>query len=545
MSGRRASGRRKSAPAAVQAAEQPSARGTKRNRDESRAIRESAFDAYATSALWAWGCDYGGWPLNPSFKKDRERILSEIVNNADIDMPKDESEMAEAWRRREDVSNGIDPFPTRQAERDAAAATPALSIIQSAISSPSPPHTSISHASEPPIKRFRHDEAAAAAASSSSIADQLCRHCGTSRSSLRGACGECGLYQHIDVDEGINKMIWKTRHGNAAQPSSASAASGESESRQSHIERRKVVATAFEKALESQEVRAPPSGALMERFAATTAITPAMVFEELRTALMGDNFERPLDQLVQLVQSGKLSEIGFAVPRTAEQARDDRHNSSKMAVTRTADGLMSLEATAAVQAQLVPDFRTFAKAMFGVIIPSLIDRQRPLLDWLKLTHTVMRIEEMHGWEAARDYLSRSLEDAVLAQREFGSVRDEILRTTKEKFGSQRTTRPHLGEQSAPSYRSLPLRRDICRDWNFGPQGCAKAECRYPHECAVVSCANPAAHPANAHPTRGGEALPRAPASRGRQRGSAGRGRDRKVGAAPRAKAEGATTSTSA
>jgi hypothetical protein len=94
---------RRLAAALKQADPQADAQQAKDTRAALRASREGAFGAWSTTALWAWGRDYGPrkWKLSMDVEPTRTKILAELHRFGAI-APETEEDAAEAWKRMED-----------------------------------------------------------------------------------------------------------------------------------------------------------------------------------------------------------------------------------------------------------------------------------------------------------------------------------------------------------------------------------------------------------------------------------------------------------
>ena len=78
----------------------------------------SAFEAQPTSVLWAWGSDYGGWPLSEKQRHDRQAILDTLLERGvEPPNPLEGESFESTWRRR---TGETGPFPPQEDEEELA-----------------------------------------------------------------------------------------------------------------------------------------------------------------------------------------------------------------------------------------------------------------------------------------------------------------------------------------------------------------------------------------------------------------------------------------
>jgi hypothetical protein len=113
----------------------------------------------------------------------------------------------------------------------------------------------------------------------------------------------------------------------------------------------------------------------------------------------------PSSSLIDLIRAGKLTEIGFAVPRSRLAVSAEMDNAVG-AFALTESGQLSHISKLATAPPVVASAQQFCLALFATILPALIDRPAAMMEWITLGRTALTLEAQHDWSVARSYVSR-------------------------------------------------------------------------------------------------------------------------------------------
>ena len=313
-----------------------------------------------------------------------------------------------------------------------------------------------------------------------------CTHCfcvTPSQKTNRFKCEECGLVSGKPEDSAVNAAIILKQNG-------GSAASGKSNKDDS--------APAVPKlsAVDKELTRLAEEGEPFARFDDKTPVSAETALHDIRESWCGRIFAHPSPALVKYIQSGKLKEPGFAVPRSSAAAEEARSREAQGHVVRiTGDGLTT---GATIKFPPVGSARALMDAFVGTIGPALFDRPRALLDWFMLVRTVLALDARRGWDAANHYLTTVLADNVPDRQPFGVYQERIAEHGGLREGSAPSSSSSVASvrsAAAPAPRVYDdSKPSACRNWNKG--GCTEPcslEPKRDHVCMWKACSDSSSH----------------------------------------------------
>jgi hypothetical protein len=235
-------------------------------------------------------------------------------------------------------------------------------------------------------------------------------------------------------------------------------------------------------------IRLLASGPIMPLFVAPTpavaGVPPEFTHLDALSTTSYDDLEysEPSVQLIDLVRSGRLPHIGWAIPRPQSASLLGDELSNAEFVFSTA-GLRQVSST--TTAPPVPDAIAFANALFVTILPALIDRPKALAQWLALGRTALSIARKHSWEVAAAHLERVLPSRIRQAKPFADVAPGDLNPLiMARAASGAAAASAAASGSAP--RQPPLGQgpvsvhQTCNAWNF--KVCPRSACPFPHVC---------------------------------------------------------------
>lgn len=234
------------------------------------------------------------------------------------------------------------------------------------------------------------------------------------------------------------------------------------------------------------------AGEPFERFDTVRPCSVAEADALMLGAFGSAEYEPSPSILKKLIQSGKLINVGDAVPRRVG-VRTDAPNDTTSTLSFNADGSATRLVTTTVGAPL-KDFTAYVQALFGIIIPSLIMQPTAIVDWCTLSMTLIEIQKVYSWSVAEQYLEKVLKRAVGLRQPFGQqfpmILQDIILINSARSAPVAQPRPQQQQQQqAPKDRSQTR---TCSDFNF--RLCTRPKCNYTHTChfgALGSCPTPA------------------------------------------------------
>lgn len=265
-------------------------------------------------------------------------------------------------------------------------------------------------------------------------------------------------------------------------------------------------------AVDRRHIELTARGGDFDLFVGESAGTPVshqVALETARAVLFGQAYERPSDQLVQLIRAGKLPAVGWAAPKkNAALTENDTLQLSQLSgggvgLTSAAKGTITPVACASAQ--------QFAAAMFATILPCLIDKPAAMLQWMALGRTALELEEKYSWAVASDYITQLLGERITRHEGFGKVSNEIL--TNVTVG----VLPRQAKQSAAGSKTVSggdASGAKCFDFNAGSCPRAPGSCRFAHRCSNCGQDGHPAKTCTRPSTSGGKNPPAAHRARG-------------------------------
>lgn len=178
-------------------------------------------------------------------------------------------------------------------------------------------------------------------------------------------------------------------------------------------------------ARDKQLARLAAEGGPHPAFDPALKMTAAEATEAVRQSLNGHSFVRPSDALIALIRSGKLVDVGLALPVPVFARTQDADDGDVFYLAPDGSGTVSV-ASRIKKAPKVESLAQFVEALCATIIPALIDMPNAIVQWMSLTRTLIQIDARYGWETAMVYCTEALHDRVPQRREFGSVASDIM-----------------------------------------------------------------------------------------------------------------------
>jgi hypothetical protein len=462
------------------------------------ASRLVEFERYHTEALWAWGADHAGWAI-PKRGMQRAAVLAALSETPGVQMPTTAAQVKACWRRVMQPKKGAH-FPTIAAEEERS-----ISVDEERSSSddedqPSPvpaqPQNSALLAMQRTIERLEASLAAqsarvppaAAAASNGNTNAAMCSLCLAPQlvaDSTNFRCVTCGQKPHLGFAHPENEYL---RELHRACSSAGSSASGVSSGQLSQA----VAAAAGpqptkrDKEYERLAAEGPP----LPDYTLSASITVAEAQRTSRLSYGAAEYAPTSASLLKLVQSGRLMQVGHALPRTLAAANSHTDNADAVFVMQ--NGRMS--AADVVSAPPLGSLRDFCSAFFGSIAPALMAQPKALAQWFALARTLVALDERHDWATAHAYLEMLLTDRVhksasIAEYDVHIVDSAVRRRGAHSSGASfhaPTAHPqavHGGGMTSGGIYSFA--RDVCRDWNL--RGCSRSGCTFKHQCPWPNC----------------------------------------------------------
>jgi hypothetical protein len=348
------------------------------------------------------------------------------------------------------------------------------------------------HASPTPVMTSLpltfHSTVPAAAAAPAAL--DACRTCCRARPPAGTATWLCicGLRGDLDSSHATNTTLFSMMlHGRANPP-------GQSQ------DTRVGTAAKGQTKLESDFERQTAALPAFPLFSSTTPTSQERIFSELGTAYQATLFSLPNTYLLDLIRAGKLIHVGHAMPKTIASAAAADSDGAISAIFIGANSIATQGKGNAIPT--CGNLRDFFSALVCTILPALNDCPEAQLSWLTLARTVIKLDEMHGWQAAHSYMEQLLTLRVTQRQPFGPVSNEVL-TTILFGGMHATPRPQQsqGNQQQRPAQAKPQSDLACRNFNKG--GCSNSAtftCKYSHKCFYAGRAGCPGTPAHSGAT---------------------------------------------
>ena len=456
------------------------------------------WSSFATPLLFQWLADFENSPITPEQEDNREHIIDLLVSHRAA-RPRGGptaqlAALRNCWKRRsketapppgrhieqgeeeekkdEMVTDGLEEGEVPLSDEAAAAAKPAAQVdlterFQKAAFAPIP---SIFGATLTPAPSGKLPPAGAVIPSPFIV--HRCRTClelaplGESQ----WVCIKCMLRGDLPTDAPENKFLVERRRA----PQNQAPQLGQHTS-DTHAHAPAPRLTALELTL----ARMAEVGVPMPIFTggeADRALHHRAALAEARKALYASASAPPHDLLIAAIRAGKLSAVGYAIPKALAAANDEELTGALM----VADGVITTGKGKGPPPVL--SLEAFCSAMFGTILPALIDRPMAMMQWITLARTALEVQKKHGWQGAMAYVDQLLNERIPQGLGFSEVSGHCLQSIE--FSNPRG---QVQQQQAPA--GSPRRMQTCRDWNFFT--CPRGEgCRFTHLCTYIDrCGN--------------------------------------------------------
>jgi len=471
-----------SAPAAQLAAKKPPGRkrlvprnlgcelvDAEENRKEEAAVKKAKKDSteeglgnFGTELLFWWGHDIVGFSAKCQLKKrfDREVVLAALMSFDKVAVPTPAQIKAQYKTQTGTAWVGDTRFePDNEVDSDVPESEEEKESDEEAIESDGPPakKQKISNGGK---KNDSRDK---------------CQHCRKENS--EDFCKHCHLRSDLSYDHAQNVDI----RNEMRQISAAAAASS------SKLGKR-----------DTELERLANSGMNFPRFNDRTPISSFDAFKSGKTAYQATSFVPASESLLKLIRSGKLVDIGFALPISIGDAAAEAADKESTGTLKTqADGSVKMNLTTI--APPINSLNQFTRALIRTILPALAEQPRAMFDWITLTSTLIALDEGGTqWAKAKAYLERVLIHKVNTREEFGSLDQGVLLGVQSEMSMKRKENPSAPSRSSPTKATPhdPARKGmvkengnarVCSQFN-SERGCTYGEgCKYTHICNRTGC----------------------------------------------------------
>ena len=308
------------------------------------------------------------------------------------------------------------------------------------------------------------------------------RICASNRSFAPGGeaqwlCDGCGLRGDLPADSAPNKVL--AAKGLQSSSDSSSARSGTRDPNSLSLDASSTL-TRLDRNFERMTRHGPPHP-LFSGPTAGAAVPIPDAIATVNKAVGASATQRPSEKLIELVRSGKLVSVGFAIPRPLDsgQTGDEANAIGGMLFTDAGPVLHhGKSAPPPVQSA-----QAFCMALFSTILPSLIDRPAAMLEWMALARTALHIESepRSSWARANAYIDQLLQRRIPQRKGISEPCDAVLRTlhSTESFAQHGAGGPSRTDRRPDSRRSDGA---TCNQWNYDGS-CPRGEsCRFRHAC---------------------------------------------------------------
>ena len=488
-------------------------------------IEARAFwEKWDTPLLFCWLYDFNDAPISPLDATDRAKLLRILVETG-ADRPpakKALEELVRIWRKIAKPGAGVPPPGLFVAEQpaSAAAAAQSASLLQALPPAPS--------AGKPPAEKERAESPLSVADSDLELSDEedisrppaptatprrsplkerltqaspvdaegyaphhhplpnprfgplLCLTCLTAAPgpAARWLCTKCGLRGDLDADSAPNKAL--LAGGLRSPGSSTGSVSGTIANSVPSLDPASTLSR-LDRDFDKQAKYGQPH-LLFTGPTAGQPVPTTTALDIVDRAVGASATQRPSDKLVELIRSGKLVNVGYAIPRllSTAQAGEEANAVGSMLFTESGTIIQQGKNTPPP----VPSSQAFCMALFSTILPSLIDRPAAMLEWMALARTALHIEgePRSSWTRANAYVDQLLQRRIPQRKGISEPCDAVLRTlhSTESFAQHGGAGgPSRTERRPDSRRSEGT---ICYQWNHNGECSRGNACRYRHVC---------------------------------------------------------------
>ncbi len=427
-------------------------------------IADRAFwEQWDTPLLWAWAYDYGRPRCTltraDNHESKRELILNWLVTDGS-DRPREgeeETELIKIWRKQTRAKKGAMPVRSRWAA-----------------SSPSPPPAPSPAARPPPKAAARvyapssdDEEASDEEEPIPGVQCRVCAHLAFPNTA-EWRCTSCGLRGDLAVDSHINTVLlaMKGHHAPAASPqqhgqptSHTLAAASHSGAHSSALERE---LDRLRSCITTPQLRFTGAGALSP----ITNIAKAIAV--VRKAHKAAATEFPSEALLELVRTGTLRHVGYAIPRPLQASF--KAGANAVATLEMGEHGARMVSSAGTAPPDVASAQQFFLALVSTILPALIDRPAASLQWMALARTALEIESSHGWPAAARYVEQHLNECVAQGQDYADTSMAILSTIFFEGRGASYSAQSQGTQPHSDSTRVPFPPRCCDQYNWNMNG---------------------------------------------------------------------------
>jgi hypothetical protein len=459
------------------------------------ANRHEEYAKQATPVLWAWGSDFGGWPLSEKHRGNREKILS-VLAEEKVPLPDgtQEENFELTWRRRTGEKG---PMPTLAQEQEGV-----IDVSEEAeeVLTPEPDFESDEDEGE--------EDAGDDSPPPASLPLPRATQQGTIRACL--ACGNeqltdskawtcegdgCGFRGDLPSDHFINEDRRQARRGAipAISPAATATKPAGETSQDSKLSTR-----------DKEFLRLAEEGEPFGELDTSAPVAEGEAMERMRVSFSAHRYSRPSPPLLKLIRSGKLTHVGFATPVSFATERSKKEGEGTLLAE---NGTITVSEGEKASKKPVASLRDWMDALCSTILPALAHRPKAWLEWLALARSVIAVDRQYGFAVAEKYAAFTLDDKIGARIKFGEFDQRSLEAARAEAtpyaqaGGQ-VARPQ--QQTAQQSSNL-WDQEACRRWNMAT--CTDSSCKRKHVCSLIACPGDRAdgHKASSHnkPQRGG------------------------------------------
>ena len=287
-------------------------------------------EAYTTETLWAWAHDYPANGLQPGDIVNRERVLAALAR-VSADAPGSAQEAEDNWRHHlgpddddAEAEEG-DVEAEEEEEQCAQAAPPAFTPLLAPL-----PRNSV----RIPQRTRPPPHMVAAAAPQALQWRDCCPHCFHQQEFLatanrRCASATCGLLVDVALSDERNAYLREQARAGSAPTGTSSSSSASSVAGQSHADIARSTLTKRDKEFE----RLAAEGPQLARFALKAPLTAKAALDAVRDSFGAMDFAVPSESLLRLVRSGRLADVGHALPRPIAAASQADYADTVITIT--------------------------------------------------------------------------------------------------------------------------------------------------------------------------------------------------------------------
>lgn len=305
----------------------------------------------------------------------------------------------------------------------------------------------------------------------------------------------CGLRGDVPADDPANIRLAAL----SATPSSSSASAGSAPLfGQKDTDTSSRLDKEFDRQARAEPESFPVFDARSIADPSLAALAVRTALAEARMALGASRYKPPSKSLINLIQKGKLRNIGHAMPRLSLPSTALNAEDTSIGIIFKSDGSMSEVSKEGLNPPVIPDISMWATTLHAVILPALAAQSGAQTEWLTLSLTMEALTRTEGWAFAREYCDLLLQFRVPQAQGFKQVSDEVLRDLRASHrpGRDPPAKTQLeagarvkGEKRAQSVgirtpASVTAIPHTCNDWNKG--SCTRDPCRFQHKCKECS-----------------------------------------------------------